>query len=136
MRIFDETKTTELAEVDLAKGRLQPDKLFIAHHEAVAEQWHREVVRTYPNGGKLARRVVDVPAREAFDEYEDIQVYVPYTPEELATMEIEQLKAHLSATDYKAIKYAEGLISAEEYEPIKNQRQAWRDKINELEGRT
>ena len=43
------------------------------------------------------------------------------------------LKEELSATDYKAIKFAEGLISAEDYEPIKAQRQALRDEINRLE---
>ena len=43
------------------------------------------------------------------------------------------LKESLSATDYKAIKFAEGLISAEDYEPIKAERQELRNKINELE---
>lgn len=46
---------------------------------------------------------------------------------------ISELKSLLSATDYKAIKYAEGLISEKEYAPIKSQRQAYRDEINELE---
>ena len=46
---------------------------------------------------------------------------------------ISELKSLLSATDYKAIKYAEGLLSEEEYAPIKSQRQAYRDEINELE---
>ena len=46
---------------------------------------------------------------------------------------ISELKSLLSATDYKAIKYAEGLLSEEEYSPIKSQRQAYRDEINELE---
>lgn len=49
------------------------------------------------------------------------------------SFEINYLKEQLSATDYKAIKYAEGLIAEEEYAPIKEQRQAIRDKINELE---
>lgn len=49
--------------------------------------------------------------------------------------EIEQLKQNLSNTDYQAIKYAEGQISEEEYQPIKAQRQAWRNSINELEAR-
>jgi hypothetical protein len=44
-----------------------------------------------------------------------------------------ELKAALSATDYKAIKYAEGLISAEEYAPTKAERQALREQINALE---
>lgn len=47
--------------------------------------------------------------------------------------EIAELKAELAGTDYKAIKYAEGWITAEEYEETKSQRQAWRDRINELE---
>ena len=43
------------------------------------------------------------------------------------------LKRILADTDYKAIKYAEGLISEEEYAPIKAERQHLRDQINELE---
>ena len=46
---------------------------------------------------------------------------------------IAELKRKLSETDYKAIKYAEGLISETDYVPIKAQRQAWRDEINALE---
>lgn len=47
--------------------------------------------------------------------------------------EIYALKSQLAETDYKAIKYAEGWITAEEYAETKAQRQAWRDRINELE---
>ena len=47
--------------------------------------------------------------------------------------EIDRLKAELAGTDYKAIKYAEGWITEEEYAPTKAQRQVWRDEINELE---
>lgn len=46
---------------------------------------------------------------------------------------IRELKKLLSASDYKATKFAEGWMTAEEYAPIKAQRQAWRDEINELE---
>jgi hypothetical protein len=57
--------------------------------------------------------------------------------EEVAAMQraqrIEELKQQLFASDYKALKYAEGWISAEEYAPIKAERQALRDEINELE---
>ena len=67
-------------------------------------------------------------------------IYRDATAEELAEMnqpidpalEIEQLKAQLAETDYKAIKYAEGWLTAEEYAPIKAERQALRDRINEL----
>lgn len=44
-----------------------------------------------------------------------------------------QLKQNLANTDYQAIKYAEGRMTAEEYAPIGEQRQAWRDEINRLE---
>ena len=43
------------------------------------------------------------------------------------------LKCNLMGTDYQAIKYGEGLLTEEEYAPIKAQRQAWRDEINVLE---
>ncbi len=50
-----------------------------------------------------------------------------------AKMQIADLKQKLIDTDYKAIKYAEGVMSEEEYAPIKEQRQSWRDEINRLE---
>lgn len=48
-------------------------------------------------------------------------------------LQIEILKHKLQQTDYKAIKYAEGWISEEEYAPIKAERQEIREKINKLE---
>lgn len=52
---------------------------------------------------------------------------------EYKAQQIADLKAQLSATDYKAIKYAEGWISFDEYAPIRTERQAIRDQINALE---
>ena len=49
-------------------------------------------------------------------------------------LEITQLKKLLSDTDYKAIKFAEGQISEDEYSEIKSERQGYRDRINYLEG--
>lgn len=46
---------------------------------------------------------------------------------------IVELKSLLRESDYKALKYAEGFFTEEEYEETKQQRQAWRDEINELE---
>lgn len=68
--------------------------------------------------------------------------YYPYTPpeptaEEVAEQQrlarIDELRTLLAESDYKAIKYAEGWITAEDYAEVKAQRQAWRDEINELE---
>jgi 5-bromo-4-chloroindolyl phosphate hydrolysis protein len=46
--------------------------------------------------------------------------------------QIMQLRGQLHNTDYKAIKYAEGELTEEEYAPIREQRKAWRNEINAL----
>ena len=71
--------------------------------------------------------------------YEEVIVekpeeYVPTEAEKLQ-MEISQKKGELYKSDYKAIKYAEGWISEEEYAPVKAERQAIRDEINALEAK-
>lgn len=92
MKIYDENNV-ELFDPDLSLGYLVEDKIFIAHHEAVqavAEEGHWETVAEYPNGGKDVAWVVDVTAvdqADAWDEYEDILRYVPYTEDELAQIE-------------------------------------------------
>ena len=48
-------------------------------------------------------------------------------------LEITQLKKQLSDTDYKAIKYAEGQLTEEEYSPTRSQRASWRARINKLQ---
>ena len=47
--------------------------------------------------------------------------------------EINELKQLLANSDYKAIKHSEGEMSEEEFAPVREQRQAWRVRINELE---
>ena len=95
MRIFDENQQ-EITQPDLSLGYLRQDRILVAHHEAVAaveEQWHYETVAQYPNGGRDVARVVDVPGvapREAWDEYEDILRYVPYTQQQLEEMAAQQ----------------------------------------------
>lgn len=71
-------------------------------------------------------------------QYVEVADRVP-TPEEIREQklaEIESLKAQLASTDYKAIKFAEGWLTADEYAPIKQQRQELRNRINELENDT
>ena len=64
-----------------------------------------------------------------------LEAYIASIPEPVITPEeeIAELKAKLASTDYQAIKYAEGVLSEEEYADMKAQRQLWRDRINELE---
>ena len=92
MRILDKNNV-EITAPDLTLGHLVEEEVFVAHHpavEAVREQWHYETVYEYLNGGKDVVKVIDVPgveAKDAWDEYETILRYVPYTEEELAALE-------------------------------------------------
>lgn len=47
--------------------------------------------------------------------------------------QIGELKTKLIQTDYLALKFAEGWLTAEEYKENLAQRQKWRDEINKLE---
>ena len=160
MRIFNEDKTVQMyiAEdrvedgdfidipdnliCDLSKGKLENDTLIehIPEQQEIQEQWHYETVKEYENGGKDVEKVIDVvgqPYIAEHDEVEDILVYKPYSEQEIKVIDnnnrIIELKQKLQETDYKAIKYAEGELSEEEYAETKAQRRAWREEINKLE---
>ena len=138
MRILDE-QGNELETYDNTKGYLVNDKVLIARHEAVEaveEQGHFETIAEYPNGGKDVEWVVDtlgVEAAEAWDEYEDIYRYIPYTAAELAEMRIGVLKQHLFDTDYNILKVVEGAMTLADCSDVLKKRAAWRKEINELE---
>lgn len=140
MKIYNENKTQILNEndLDLTNGYLVEDYIEIQHKEVpyVKEQYHYEVVKEYDNGGKDIVKVTDVKGqehKEAYTEKEPIQIYKLKTQAMINAEKIADLKAKLAKSDYKAIKYAEGIISADEYASIKIQRQSWRDMINLLE---
>lgn len=73
--------------------------------------------------------------------------YTPITEEEFKShnqrkaveadknfIEIQKLKTQLAKTDYKALKYAEGWYSEEEYAAVKAEREALREQIRQLSG--
>ena len=111
MKVYNENKTEVLETYDLELGYLKADKILKEHHEAVPETpaitiktkvaeitanggkveeisgKQYKVIEEFPNGGKTVEEIKEtpaVPAKDAYDEYEDIQVYIPYTTEELA----------------------------------------------------
>jgi hypothetical protein len=63
------------------------------------------------------------------------------TEEEKALAELEhkklqklaEIKKLLADTDYKAVKFAEGMLTAEQYKPIKQSRALWRTAYNSIE---
>ena len=64
----------------------------------------------------------------------DFAIGVDYNEEQKSRYaEIKQLKKFLERTDYKALKYADGCYSEEEYAPIRAQRADARARINALE---
>ena len=102
------------------------------------EERTRIIPAVYDESGNMIsderreKYIVEVPVMKAVTREESGIIDVR-TPLQIKEDRIVELKTMLFDTDYKAIKYAEGLISEEEYEIIKRQRQAWRDEINMLE---
>ena len=81
---------------------------------------------------KIKTISIEVSTGEQIVEYKEVEPIEPIiepTPEQ----QILDLKQMLTDTDYQAIKYAEGWLTDEEYAPIKEQRQEWREEINRLE---
>jgi hypothetical protein len=88
MKIYNETKTEIIENPDLEKGYLKMDEIvtIIPEQPAIEEQWHYEY-KNYPSGGQSRTRIVDVEGVDYVPEHEEketIQVYIPYTEEELA----------------------------------------------------
>lgn len=111
MKVYNENKTEVLEIYDLELGYLKADKILKEHHESVPEipaitveakiaeitanggkvekigSKQYKVIEEFPNGGKTVEEIKEtpaIPAKEAYDEYEDIKVYIPYTAEQLA----------------------------------------------------
>lgn len=88
MKIYDASLKTELQSPDLSRGKLESARRVTVHHEAVPASVRREVMADTittdcPNG---LRQEITTPAQDAWDEYEEVRRYVPYTDAELAEM--------------------------------------------------
>ncbi len=76
-------------------------------------------------------KIIDGRLESHKAEWQHAQDMFAHNDELISTINI--LKKSLADTDYLATKHSEGLISEEDYAPIKAERQGWRDQINELE---
>lgn len=121
MIIYNKDNLNQIVEnPDLAKGYLCEVEVVKGHKEQLTE--------TKESGGEMVTTTYP-----ACDIVEKVIVYASYTPSELKSAQISELQRQLCETDYKAIKYAEGEITAAEYASTKELRQRFRQKINELE---
>lgn len=121
MEIYNESME-RIDAPDLSLGWLENSTRTL-HHEAVEgveEKFHYETIAEYPNGGKDVRKVIDVPgveAQEAWDEEIQIQIYHPYTPEELEAIEAERNKPtydeRLAAMEEQIDMLLSGVLSDE-----------------------
>ena len=136
--IYDETKTILLEKPDLTKGHLVADKRvkeILPAQEEIKEQGHYETIKEYENGGKDVKWVVDVAGQEAREEtpvYEDIQVYVPYTEEEI----IEQLRYRREEECFSIINRGSlwyATLTDEQVEELNKWYQNWLDCTETLE---
>ena len=86
-------------DIDLNLGRVREERRLVAHHEAtpeVPEQSHWETISCDDTGFAAQSKVIDVqfqPAREAWDEYETVGVYHPFTDEELEANAVEKAES-------------------------------------------
>lgn len=96
MKVYHESGQLLTSAPDLTKGWLEHTQRVVQHHPAQEEKSHVEVM---PGTNGLRHLVIDQPARDAWDEYEDAQIYHPYTPEELAERNKPTVEQRLDAAE-------------------------------------
>lgn len=120
---FIDNKHIEKAPIPL----LVSGKNIFSNSEEVYNKngYFRLVKEPYPEDGGV------------YDPFYELNDNVIYLTWKVGTVSVEdmisQLNDNLEDTNQQAIRYAEGWITDEEYEPLRLQRQAWRDEIERLE---
>lgn len=119
MKIYDAALEHELLNPDLTLGKLETAQRVTVHHEAVPASVRYEVMAgtitdDCPNG---LRQEITTPAQAAYDEYEEVQRYVPYTDAELAEIaekaQAEKTSAEQAAKEEEARRDAAEKLNAQ-----------------------
>lgn len=100
MKVYDDKLMVELNEYDLTKGHLEDAQIVSKHHPATPRKFHLEVMQHDSISG-LRHEVKDAPAKPAWDEYEAVKRYVPYTEEELAAIAEKEKQEKLAAEEFE-----------------------------------
>ena len=125
MRIVD-AQGNEILNVDYDKGTTEPHKILIAHHDAIEHKdavYENVLVYEGEKGKLYEYRLVspEVYAQDAWDEYEDVLLYTPYTAEQLVEIakqkeeeakRLEELRKQAQIEEEKRKKNEEFLASA------------------------
>lgn len=126
MRVVN-TRRETITEYDLSSGYLQRE--VIVKPEAIR-------IGTEISVEKDGKTITYKKIAWEEDDFEEVEMYIPYRVP-TAQEKIINLKQKLSATDYKVIKCIECFITNREMpynvEELHTERQAVRDKINQLE---
>lgn len=135
MRILD-VNNQEVKDPDLIKGYLTSETIIIAHHDAISEtpeKTERVKVNTANGGVLYEKKVVQEwkPGKGAWDETEDIQRYIEYTPEELAQQEADRIAAEKAEQEAEEEAKRQEELAAAEAEAAAKQQAI----INALPGR-
>lgn len=110
---------TEEALKELAKKEY-PDNISVLQTES---EWQVAIAGNYKyRDGKLQAPLP--PTQEELDAIEYAR---------LQAAELAELKQLLSDTDYNVTKFIEGVLTAEQYEPMKKARAEWRAAYNAIE---
>lgn len=128
MKVYDDKLMMELKDYDLTKGHLEDAKIVSKHHPATPRKFHLEVMQHDSISG-LRHEVEDSPARPAWDEYEAVKRYVPYTDEELAAIaeRKKQEEANAKAAEEELKK------AQEEYEKQSKEEEARRELLDKID---
>lgn len=97
-----------------------PDAIHITQTES---EWQEAIAKNYEyRDGRLQAPLP--PTQEELDaaEYKRLQI-----------SKMAELKQLLADTDYNVTQFMEGVITAEQYEPMKQARMAWRAAYNAIE---
>lgn len=114
LKVYDEL-TGELLDgpFDYSKGEIRRGKRFVAHHEAIEKVSHKEVMpgtEHMNDGNGLYGLIIDQPAKEAWDEYEECYFWHTFTDEELSSSSkdiaqiIDSISSRVSALENYALE--------------------------------
>lgn len=89
--VYAQDKTTILTNPDLTKGKIVKEQVFVKHHD---EKEFYEQIPVFDNDGKITgyENGEYLGGQGAFDAYEYIKAYIPYTVDELNTIKEKKYK--------------------------------------------